>query len=122
MTGQIDVKAGLSADLGIGKNLDLVDASIKGQASVIWKTSWRWVTAIVQAWGLGDPEAGWKLERDPDQPFAGSRELFLMVQTPKEFDLKEAFASVKARINPRGWRTSWTYESPPDERIRISYR
>ena len=118
---QIDAQAGLSAEVGIGMNLDLVDASVKGGASVIWRATWQWVSAVVKAWGLGDSSAGWRLERDPRSPFAGDRELYLMVQTPKRFELKEASVSVRARINPRGWERAWTYESQPNEPIRIRY-
>lgn len=119
--GSIKVKVGIGAKVGITKSLDIVDVSTSASADIIWETSWKWAAAIVKAWGAASNAAGWELKRDSEAPFAGDRELYLMLQVPKGGDLTGATASVQASIKPDWLGLFVTYDSKSAGPVPINY-
>lgn len=110
-TATVEAEAGVKGELGVGNNLDFVDLSAGAKASVVWKTSWQWVTALVKAWGQGEDTAGWQFKRDKQRPFAGDRDCFVILELRKGQPLSGALASIRVRIKPRLISRSFTYEA-----------
>jgi hypothetical protein len=119
--GSLTAEAGLAAKVGLTHDLDMVDLGANATAKVVWRGTWKWATAVIKAWGVGDGRAGWELERDREAPFAGERDLFLILQLPRTSAPPPAFATVRARIRPRGFWRSLLYGVDKMDAVRVQH-
>lgn len=117
----ISANASLGAKVGLTKELDIVELSANVGGGVVWQAEWKWIVAIIKAWGSGDFAAGWELKRDSAAPFAGDREFFLLLQMPPGKEPTIASASVSAKINPAGWFNSYVYDNKDTGPVKIQH-
>jgi hypothetical protein len=93
------INANAQAKIALTSGLEIIQFPVSGSVEVAWKGNWSWVSALIKAWGKGEKEAGWILNRDNDAPFSGEREMYLILQLPKKKKPKIASAKIQAEID-----------------------
>ena len=117
----VNARAELRAKIGLTEGLEVIELPVSGGASVVWQGNWKWVSAIIKAWGVGDSASGWMLERDPRVPFSGDREMYLMLQLPRRAKPIYAMASLEAEIKPNGVKGFFRYDTKSIAPLKVAY-
>jgi len=115
------VDVSVSGSIGLTQNLDIVPVPVKGGVDVVWKQSWNWASALIQAWGVGHSGAGWKIKRDAAAPFSGDREFYLLLQLPRQKKLTAVSASLEVGINTGFLDRDYSYVTDSKTPIKIRY-
>jgi hypothetical protein len=117
----LSVDVNISSKIGLTKTLEVIELPVSGSVNVVWQKKWQWMSAMIKAWGVGDSTAAWEMQRDTSAPFAGDRELYLMLQLQRGEKPVKSLASFKAKINPKGWARSFEYNNEQTGPIHINY-
>jgi len=111
----------VNAKIGLTNTLEIIELPVGAGVDVVWQGNWKWASAIIRAWGVGDTTAGWRLERDISAPFAGDRELYLLLQVPRGKQPAFATALLETEINTGILNRSYKYVSDSNQPFQIEY-